>query len=147
MKRNVCFLVIAAILGLFVVGAVQSLADDSAGKEVSRQDVIYSCACGEGCNCDTVSTTPGNCRCGKPMAWGHVVKSEGDDVLVCTCAEGCACKLDADDPTKCACGNPLKRISLKDSGLYFCNCGGSCLCNTVSDKEGTCKCGMPLKKP
>lgn len=27
----------------------------------------YTCACGEGCNCDTISQKPGNCSCGKEM--------------------------------------------------------------------------------
>lgn len=27
----------------------------------------YTCACGEGCNCGTISQKPGNCACGKPM--------------------------------------------------------------------------------
>jgi hypothetical protein len=26
----------------------------------------YVCACGAGCNCGTISQTPGNCVCGKP---------------------------------------------------------------------------------
>jgi hypothetical protein len=28
---------------------------------------LYACACGEGCNCGTISQKPGNCACGKPM--------------------------------------------------------------------------------
>lgn len=27
----------------------------------------YACACGEGCNCGTVSQKPGKCSCGKEM--------------------------------------------------------------------------------
>jgi hypothetical protein len=27
----------------------------------------YACACGEGCNCGTISQKPGNCTCGKAM--------------------------------------------------------------------------------
>jgi len=80
------------------------------------------------------------------MAWGHVVRVEGDEALVCTCAEGCTCKQDASDPTKCGCGKTLKRVSLKGTGIYFCNCGGSCACNTLSDQPGSCRCGMNLKQ-
>lgn len=119
----------------------QSMAADA-----SRADVIYTCACDDGCDCNSVGTSPGNCRCGKPMAWGHVVKVEGNEALVCNCAEGCTCKQDAADPTKCACGKPLKRVDLSGSGLFFCNCGGSCTCNTVNAEPGNCKCGMPLKQ-
>jgi len=28
----------------------------------------YACACGEGCNCKTISQNPGKCACGKEMA-------------------------------------------------------------------------------
>ncbi len=28
----------------------------------------YACACGEGCNCGTISQNPGKCACGKEMA-------------------------------------------------------------------------------
>jgi hypothetical protein len=27
----------------------------------------YACACGEGCNCGTISQNPGKCACGKDM--------------------------------------------------------------------------------
>jgi hypothetical protein len=27
----------------------------------------YACACGAGCNCDTISQSPGKCGCGKDM--------------------------------------------------------------------------------
>jgi hypothetical protein len=111
-----------------------------------RTDVLYTCACGADCDCNSVSTVPGDCRCGKPMAWGHVVKVEGDEALVCSCAEGCKCKQDAADPSKCACGKELKRVNLAGTGMYFCNCGGSCSCNTVSAEAGPCKCGMKLKQ-
>jgi hypothetical protein len=28
----------------------------------------YACACGDGCNCGTISQNPGKCACGKEMA-------------------------------------------------------------------------------
>ena len=28
---------------------------------------LYMCACGEGCDCGTISQKPGKCVCGKPM--------------------------------------------------------------------------------
>jgi len=111
-----------------------------------RQDVLYYCNCGPECNCNSLSTHPGNCKCGQPMKWGHVLKIEGNEAIVCTCDEGCKCNLDRKDPTKCSCGKPVKRINLKGTGIYFCNCGGSCMCNTVSDKPGKCKCSMQLKR-
>jgi len=142
MLRKIVLIQIVVLMAVFLVaGSGMLFASDD-----DRQDVIYTCACGDGCNCGSVSTEPGNCNCGKPMAWGHVVRVEGNEALVCTCGEGCKCKQDADDPTKCSCGNKLKRVDLKDSGVYFCNCGGSCACNTLSGKPGPCKCGMKLKK-
>lgn len=127
-------------------GAAMAPAMAATASQGERKDVLYTCACGAGCDCNSVSTTPGNCRCGKPMAWGHVVKVEGNQALLCTCAEGCACKQDPANPAQCACGKPLKRVNLEGSGIFFCNCGGSCTCNTLSAEAGSCKCGMPLKQ-
>jgi hypothetical protein len=132
--------------GSCCVKAPQTAAMAPAGAESARNDVLYSCACGGGCDCNSVSTVPGNCRCGKPMEWGHVVKVEGNEALLCTCAEGCTCKQDPANPTLCGCGKPLKRVNLEGTGMFFCNCGGSCTCNTVAAQAGNCKCGMPLKQ-
>ena len=112
--------------------------------DAERHDVLYSCEQGK---CGTASIKPGNCACGLPMKWGHVIKVEGNEAILCQCGEGCKCSgLDPKNPGKCVCGTPVKRVSYKGTGLYFCNCGGSCTCNFVSDKPGKCKCGMDLKK-
>lgn len=38
------------------------------GKErVLKTAGKYACACGAGCNCDTISQKPGKCHCGKDM--------------------------------------------------------------------------------
>lgn len=125
---------------------MQPAAATAPAETAARSDVLYSCNCGPACKCNSVSVKPGNCACGKPLAWGHLVRVEGDEALLCTCKEGCQCRIDPNDPTKCGCGNPIKRVSLKGSGLYFCNCGGSCGCNTVSAQPAACRCGMQLKK-
>lgn len=144
-SRMLPTLVIACLVALLAACACPhhrkqcAMADGGA-----RTDVLYSCACGPECQCGSVSTQPGNCKCGKPMEWGHVVRIEGDTAFVCTCAEGCKCSADPKDPMKCGCGKALKKVSLKDSGIFYCNCGGSCTCNTLSDKPGPCKCGMQL---
>lgn len=106
--------------------------------------VIYWCACGPECKCNTVSTKPGKCACGKELVGGHVVFTEGNTALVCTCGPTCTCQIDPKDHTKCGCNKPIKKIDLTGTGIYFCNCGGSCGCNSLSDKPGPCKCGMPL---
>jgi hypothetical protein len=126
------------ILVLALVAASGALA--AATSEGERRDVVYACDCGA-----TVSTAAGDCRCGKPLQWRHVVRVEGEEALLCTCAQGCACALDAKDPAKCNCGKAVQRVSLKGSGIYFCNCGGACSCNTVTAQPGECRCGMPLK--
>jgi len=112
----------------------------------ARGDVLYACDCGSSCDCTSFSMVPGNCACGKPLRWHHVIKIDNDEALLCSCMEGCACSLDPADPTKCSCGNRVNRVSLKGSGLFFCNCGGSCVCNTVKAGPGKCRCGMQLRQ-
>jgi hypothetical protein len=135
-----------ALLGLSACAGMQTQGAPKAA--AARQDVLYTCACGPECKCNSMSTKPGKCNCGKEMKWGHVLRVEGNEALLCTCDEGCNCKLDPKEtnPTNCSCGKPIKRVSLKGTGIYFCNCGGSCQCDTVSDKPGKCGCGMDLKK-
>jgi len=140
MKLSIVLMTIA--LSVLMVGAVMVAAD----ADESRQNVLYSCNCGKECNCNSVSIKPEDCKCGKPMKWGHILRIEENEALICTCAEGCKCNLDPKDSTKCGCGNQVKKVNLKGTGIYYCNCGGSCICNTVSDKPGKCKCGMDLKK-
>jgi hypothetical protein len=112
----------------------------------ARHDLVYACACKDGCPCNTVSMNAGKCTCGKGLEAHHVLKMEGSEALLCACPEGCTCKLDAKDASKCGCGKTVKRVNLKGAGIYFCNCGGSCECNTLSAEPGKCKCGMALKK-
>lgn len=109
-----------------------------------RHDIVFVCDCGRECACKSVATAAGKCTCGKDLKWAHVVKVEGDEALLCTCAEGCSCAIGKADATTCGCRQDLRRVSLKETGLYFCNCGGSCTCNHVSSKPGTCRCGMEL---
>ena len=115
--------------------------------QVERHDVLYSCSCGQQCKCNTVSTKPGKCDCGRILKWGHVLKIEGTEAILCQCAEGCRCYFNSKDSTKCTCGKPTKRVSLVGTGIYFCNCGGGGgFCNYVSDSPGKCRCGNKLIK-
>lgn len=120
--------------------ALGAAAFASAATEGARRDVIYSCSCG------SIYAKRGDCACGKPTKWRHVVRAEGDTLSLCTCDEGCKCSISKDDPTKCGCGKAVEKVSVKGKDIYYCNCGGSCGCNTVSDKPGECGCGMKLKK-
>jgi hypothetical protein len=152
MKKLAAVLVLIA--SAFVLGACahegsghKGMHEGQGAKAMTQgSSVIYWCACGPDCKCNSVATKPGKCSCGKEMAGGHVVYMEGNTALACTCGPTCTCKIDPKDHTKCGCGKPIKRIDLTGTGIYFCNCGGSCGCNTISDKPGTCSCGMPLKQ-
>jgi hypothetical protein len=125
-------------------GEMKAAAADA--QQNARPDVVFICACGPDCKCNSISKTQGSCACGKPMQEAHVLKVEGDEALLCICGDDCKCQLDPNNPERCGCGKPVKRVSLKGTGLYFCNCGGSCSCNTLSDKPAQCRCGMPLKQ-
>ena len=56
-----------------VKGKVTKVGDGTAviktkkGEQTFKTVGLYSCACGEGCNCGTISQKPGKCVCGKPM--------------------------------------------------------------------------------
>ena len=69
------------VMRLFLVLGLVSLLGACAGVQTSersdRQDVVYTCNCGPQCQCNSMSTEPGNCACGSPMKWGHVIKVEG----------------------------------------------------------------------
>ena len=143
------FIAAAFVLGACAnKGGMQEGMHKGQGSEGMSQGstVIYWCACGPECKCNTVSLKPGKCSCGKEMVGGHVVFMEGNTALACTCGPTCTCKIDPNDHTKCGCNKPVKKINLEGTGLYFCNCKGSCGCNTISDKPGACKCGMELRQ-
>lgn len=36
----------------------------------------YACGCGAGCNCDTISQSPGKCACGKPLVPVNAAKAD-----------------------------------------------------------------------
>ncbi len=136
----VVMLAIAVCAGLVFAAGAEKTSKESA----TKGSILYVCNCGAKCKCNTVSTKPGKCACGKDLVPMHVLKIDKDEALLCTCGKGCKCKIDEADPTKCGCGKPVKRVSLK--GLYVCNCGHGCNCNTISDKPGKCKCGKELRK-
>lgn len=135
--RKISFMLFAMLLAAGVAIA-------AAEKEQANGQIYYICNCGPDCNCNSMSTEPGNCKCGKPMKQTHLLAIEDGNALFCTCGAGCNCKIDDKDHSKCGCGNPVKKISLK--GKYICNCGAGCNCNTISDQPGNCKCGKPLKQ-
>lgn len=130
--------------------AEEAAAHDHAAEPVAEQavearhDLLYVCNCGPECECETVSTEPGTCECGKELVEGRMLMIDGTVVSLCTCGPECKCEI-GDDPTTCGCGNEMKMVDLAGSDLFYCNCGGSCKCNHVSPEPGTCGCGMELK--
>ena len=52
---------------------------EAAHNDTERHDVLYTYACGNQCNCNTVSNKPGKCKCGVEMKWSHVLKIEGNE--------------------------------------------------------------------
>ena len=104
-----------------LVSHAAAWADTTGRMEVKPGDEIYVCACGEMCDCDTMSMKPGQCSCGKDMIKTKVTKV--DDKLIYVEA--------------------YKR-GLKRMGKYACACGAGCDCNTISQKPGNCSCGKPM---
>ena len=56
-----------------VKGTVTKVEDGSAIIKTAKEERafktvgLYACACGKGCDCNTISQKPGKCVCGKPM--------------------------------------------------------------------------------
>ena len=71
---------LAIFLVIITLGACVGMKTTQTDEE--RKDVLYTCDCGPQCKCNTVSTKPGNCACGAPLKWGHIVKAEGNDALL-----------------------------------------------------------------
>ncbi|HTZ40719.1 MAG TPA: hypothetical protein VMB77_11195 [Syntrophales bacterium] len=120
-KRMLLIGVMAAV-ALFAFHAV-SFADTTGKMNVKPGDMIYVCACGEMCDCDTMSMKPGQCSCGKDMIKTKVTKVDDNFIYV----------------------EAYKR-GLKRMGKYACACGAGCDCNTISQKPGNCSCGKPMKE-
>jgi len=137
-KATILFIVTA----FFMAAAGIVLAAETA-KEAPKSPAYYVCNCGPDCDCNSISSKPGNCKCKKPMVQMHLLSIEGDKALLCTCGADCDCKIDPADKTKCGCGKPVKTVGLK--GKYVCSCGPDCACGMISDKPGKCGCGKKLK--
>jgi len=108
---------------VLLVFCAVSFADTTGKMDVKVGDEIYVCACGEMCDCDTMSIRPGQCSCGKDMIKTKVTKVDENMIYVESQKKG------------------LKRL-----GKYACACGPGCQCNTISQKPGKCSCGVPMKE-
>lgn len=109
---------IAAFLLLALGGMI--LAGDF---PVKAGDKVYVCACGEKCDCGTVSKKAGKCGCGHDLVETTVTKVEEGSFTATV--DG-------------------KARTFKTTAKYVCGCGETCDCYTMSDKPGKCSCGMDL---
>ncbi len=121
-RKSMLYSGVLAVMALLIFCAVSS-ADTTGRMDVKPGDEIYVCACGEMCDCDTMSMKPGQCSCGKDMIKTKVTKVDENLIYV----------------------EAYKR-GLKRMGKYACACGAGCDCNTISQKPGNCSCGKPMKE-
>jgi len=120
MKKQLISLFVAAVLAFAVV----ALADK--GLPVYKMgDTVYVCACGEGCDCKTMSRKEGKCSCGKALGKGVITSMDGDKAMVNLAG---------------------KDLSFTTKAKYVCDCGETCNCDTISQKPGKCSCGKEMKK-
>jgi len=120
MKKGLISLFVAAVLACAVIAFA-----DKALPVYKQGDTVYVCACGETCDCKTMSRNDGKCTCGKALGKGVITSMEGDKAMV---------KLEG------------KEIAFTTKAKYTCACGEGCNCDTISQKPGNCTCGKAMKK-
>ena len=121
MKKRVMLL---SVLVVFLLSGLLAWAAEEGMFNTAEGSKVYVCACGPGCDCNTISNNPGDCTCGNPMTEATVEKIENGVATM-------------------AIGDKTQEFQLK--GKYVCACGPTCNCNTVSQNPGNCTCGQPLK--
>ena len=67
------------LMVVFALGFATFAIADKTKMTAKVGDELYVCACGEGCPCDTMSKSAGQCTCGKDMVKTKVTKVEADD--------------------------------------------------------------------
>jgi len=120
MKKGLISLLVAAVLAFAVIAFA-----DKTLPVYKQGETVYVCACGEGCDCKTISRKEGKCSCGNALGKGVVSSVEGDTAMI---------KLDG------------KEIAFTTKAKHTCNCGEVCNCGTISQKPGKCSCGKEMKK-
>lgn len=115
-------------IGLFVTVILMAAVVAFADKELpvfKKGDSVFVCACGDSCDCKTMSRKEGKCSCGNKLGKGTVSKVEGDKAVV---------NVDGKD------------LNFNTKAKYACACGDGCKCGTISQKPGKCGCGTEMKK-
>jgi hypothetical protein len=120
MKKGIIAVIVALTFAL-----VSSVYADKELPVYKKGDSVYVCACGESCDCMTMSRKAGKCSCDNEMAKTVVEKVESGKIFV---------QVKGKEQTF-----PVK-------AKYACACGEGCTCGTVSQKAGKCSCGNAMKK-
>lgn len=94
---------------------------DSPVMKAKVGDELFVCGCGEGCPCDTMSRSAGQCTCGKDLVKTKVTKVEKGKITV-----------------------ESRNKPFRSSGKFACACGPTCKCDTISQNPGNCTCGKPM---
>lgn len=115
---------VVTVVALSLAFAITALADEQL-PTFKAGETVYVCACGAGCDCQTISRNNGKCSCDKPMAKTTVTKVEGDKLYAQV-------------------SGTEQAFSTK--AKYACACGAGCNCGTISQKPGNCTCGKEMKK-
>jgi hypothetical protein len=123
--RKQLWIVLAA--GLAVAISVLSFAGSTGKLQLQTGDEIYACDCGEGCPCQSMSRSAGNCTCGKAMVKATVAQVQANKVDL-------------------KAGSWEKARSFITVGKYACDCPPECKCDTISQNPGNCTCGKAMKK-
>lgn len=120
MKKGLISLLVAAVMAIAVVAFA-----DKTLPVYKQGDAVYACACGEACECKTLSRNPGKCTCGKDLGKGVITSVKGDVAMV---------KLESQE------------LAFPTKAKYACDCGEACKCGSIGQKPGKCTCGKEMKK-
>jgi hypothetical protein len=116
---------LVALVVLLSLGFAVTAFADEALPVFKAGETVYVCACGSGCDCQTISRNDGKCTCDKPFAKTTVTKVEGGKLFA---------KVNGTEQAFSA------------TAKYACACGKGCTCGTISQKAGNCSCGKAMKK-
>ena len=120
MKKGLISLLVAAVMAIAVVAFA-----DKTLPVYKQGDAVYACACGEACECKTLSRNPGKCTCGKDLGKAVITSVKGGVAMV---------KLEG------------KELPFPTKAKYACDCGEACKCGTIGQNPGKCTCGKEMKK-
>ena len=122
MKKTIGISILAVVATVFFVIFVYAALENGT-MMLSPGDEVYACACGDTCDCGTISRNPGQCTCGKDLVKSKVLKVENGMAI-----------LEVNG----------KEQTFPTTGKYMCACGPTCNCDTISQKPGNCTCGKPM---